>query len=241
MKVYFNNYRNHWLSPYTMVDYLFFWTDWSKCHRDKSLIRALSCSEMDGTWTDRPDWVERWTDRLVPISKFIQKILDWIHPKIDFVKIDRWDTWSMDHSLGQIVLPMLRQLKLTSHGAPIVEDADVPDELKSSSAPPKEKEHGTDANHFKRWDWVLSEMIFAFESKLDTSWEDSFKSGEIDMIFVPVDHAGNEVPKKDAKYFQWVDGPNNTYECDYDGMKLVEGRIQNGFRLFGRYYQNLWD
>ena len=54
---------------------------------------------MDGTWTDRPDWVESWTDRLVPISKFIQKILDWIHPKIDFVKIDRWDNWSMDQSL----------------------------------------------------------------------------------------------------------------------------------------------
>ena len=61
MKVYFNNYRHHWLSPNTMIDYLFFWTDWSKCHRDKSLIRALSCSEMDGTWTDRPDWVETWT------------------------------------------------------------------------------------------------------------------------------------------------------------------------------------
>ena len=99
MKVYFNNYRHHWLSPYTIIDYLFFWTDWSKCHRDKSVIGALSCSEMDGTWTDRPDWVESWTDRLVPISKFIQKILDWIHPKIDFVKIDRWDTWSMDQSL----------------------------------------------------------------------------------------------------------------------------------------------
>lgn len=170
-----------------------------------------------------------------------KKILDWIHPKIDFVKIDRWDTWSMDQTLGQIVLPMLRQLKLTSHGAPLVEDADVPDELKSSSAPPKEKEHGTDASHFKRWDWALSEMIFAFESKIDTSWEDSFKSGEIDMIFVPIDQAGNEVPKKDAKHFQWVDGPNNTYECDYEGMKVVEDRIQNGFRLFGRYYQNLWD
>jgi len=185
--------------------------------------------------------VEVWSEHLMPISKFIQTILDWIHPKIDFVKIDRWDTWSMDQSLGQIVLPMLRQLKSTSHGAPFVEDADVPEELKSSSAPPIEKEHGTDGNYFKRWDWALSEMIFAFESKLDTSWQDEFTFGEIDMVFVPIDHAGNEVAKKDAKYFQWVDGPNNTYECDYEGMKVVEDRIQNGFRLFGRYYQNLWD
>ena len=241
MKVFLNNYRHHWLSPYTMIDYLFFWTAWSKCHRDKSWARALSNSETGGNWSDRPDWVEVWSEHLMPISKFIQTILDWIHPKIDFVKIDRWDTWSMDQSLGQIVLPMLRQLKSKSHGAPLVEDVDVPEELKSSSAPPIEKEHGTDGNYFKRRDWALSEMIFAFESKLDTSWEDSFKSGEIDMIFVPVDHAGNEVAKKDAKYFQWVDGPNNTYECDYEGMKVVEDRIQNGFRLFGRYYQNLWD
>ena len=241
MKVFLNNYRHHWLSPYTMIDYLFFWTAWSKCHRDKSWARVLSNSETGGNWTDRPDWVEVWSEHLMPISKFIQTILDWIHPKIDFVKIDRWDTWSMDQSLGQIVLPMLRQLKSTSHGAPLVEDADVPEELKSSSAPPIEKEHGTDANYFKRWDWVLSEMIFAFESKLDTTWQDAFTSGEIDMVFVPIDHAGKEVAKKYAKHFQWVDGPNNTYECDYEGMKVVEDRIQNGFRLFGRYYQNLWD
>jgi len=224
-----------------MIDYLFFWTAWSKCHRDKSWARALSNSETGGNCANRPDWVDVWSEHLMPISKFIQTILDWIHPKIDFVKIDRWDTWSMDQSLGQIVLPMLRQLKSTSHGAPFVEDADVPEELKSSSAPPIEKEHGTDGNYFKRWDWALSEMIFAFESKLDTSWQDAFTFGEIDMVFVPIDHAGNEVAKKDAKYFQWVDGPNNTYECDYEEMKVVEDRIQNGFRLFGRYYQNLWD
>jgi hypothetical protein len=224
-----------------MIDYLFFWTAWSKCHRDKSWARALSNSETGGNCANRPDWVDVWSEHLMPISKFIQTILDWIHPKIDFVKIDRWDTWSMDQSLGQIVLPMLRQLKSKSHGAPLVEDVDVPEELKSSSAQPIEKEHGTDGNYFKRWDWALSEMIFAFESKLDTSWQDAFTFGEIDMVFVPIDHAGNEVAKKDAKYFKWVDGPNNTYECDYEGMKVVEDRIQNGFRLFGRYYQNLWD
>ena len=28
---------------------------------------------------------------------------------------------------------------------------------------------------------------------------------------------------------------------DYDGMRVVEKRIGNGFRLFGKYYQGLWD
>jgi hypothetical protein len=56
-----------------------------------------------------------------------------------------------------------------------------------------------------------------------------------------VDKDGNEVAKGEHKYYQMKDGPNNTYKCDYEGMKKVEERIQNGFRLFGRYYQNLWD
>ena len=38
-----------------------------------------------------------------------------------------------------------------------------------------------------------------------------------------------------------VKGPNDTYVWDEEGMKEYEKRIQNGFRLFGRYYQNLWD
>ena len=45
MKVYLNNYRHHWLSPYTIIDYLFFWTDWSHCHRDKSLARVMRVVE----------------------------------------------------------------------------------------------------------------------------------------------------------------------------------------------------
>jgi hypothetical protein len=84
-------------------------------------------------------------------------------------------------------------------------------------------------------------MIFAFEHKIDDSWEDAFSSGVIDSICIPVDKAGNEVPKEDAHFFRMADGPNHTYKCDYDGMKVVQNRINNGFRLFGRYYQGLWD
>jgi hypothetical protein len=87
----------------------------------------------------------------------------------------------------------------------------------------------------------MNEMIFAFECKIDDSWEDAFRQGEIDMLWVPVDVHGNEVPKGEHKYYQMKDGPKNTYKCDYDGMKVVQNRIDNGFRLFGRYYQNLWD
>ena len=69
MKVYLNNYRHHWLSPYTIIDYLFFWTDWSHCHRDKSLARVVSNLEHESIWIERPAWVDRWSDRLEPFSK----------------------------------------------------------------------------------------------------------------------------------------------------------------------------
>ena len=240
MKVYISGYRDHWISPYTMLDYAFWWTDWSKCSRDKTVIRSLE-EERKHKYIERPEWAEKWSDRLTPISRAIQWVWDRVHPPIKYVKIDRYDTWSMDHTLADIVLPMLKQLKEKQHGAGFVDDTDVPEELKSTAAPPKENEWDTDANHFKRWDWVMNEMIFAFECKVDDSWQDAFREGEHDILWVPVDADGNEVPKGEHKYTEMRHGPNDTYKCDYEGMKKVEERIQNGFRLFGRYYQNLWD
>ena len=241
MKVYINNYKDHWISPYTMLDYMFFWTDWSKCSRNKSIQNALDEIEGKYKYIEHPEWVEKWSDRLLPISKAIQWVWSKVDRKIDYVKIDRWDTWSMDHTLSYIILPMLKQLKESKHGAPFVDDEDVPDELKSTSAPPKENEWDTDDNHFKRWDYVLDEMIYAFEHKVDDSWHDAYRSGDMDILWVPVDKDGNEVPKGEHKFSQMRDGPKNTYKCDYDGMQIVEDRMKNGFRLFGKYYQGLWD
>jgi hypothetical protein len=221
-----------------MLDYAFFWTDWSKCSRDKTVIRSL---EEEHKYVERPEWCERWSDYLTPVSRAIAWVLDRVHPPINYVKIDYWDTWSMDSTLSPIILPMLKQLKEVKHGAPFVDDEDVPEHLRSTAAPPKENEWDTDDNHFARWDWAMGEMIFAFECKVDDSWEDAFREGEIDMLWVPVDAKGNEVPKGEHKYYQMKDGPNNTYKCDYEGMKVVQKRIDNGFRLFGKYYQALWD
>jgi hypothetical protein len=105
----------------------------------------------------------------------------------------------MDHTLALIILPMLKQLHADKHGAPDVDDEDVPEELKSTSAPPKECVWEVDPNHFKRWDWVMDEMIWSFEYKLKDTVDD------MDIW------AANGV------------------------------RAQNGFRLFGKYFQSLWD
>ena len=138
------------------------------------------------------------------------------------VRIDRWDTWSMDHTLAHIVLPMLVQLKATKHGAPWVDDEDVPEELRSTSAPPKENEYDTDDFHFKRWDWVLDEMIWAFNQKCRDHWEDDYYG----------DYDEDQKNGSMAGSFEWI---------DHEGMKAHQERMTNGFRLFGKYYENLWD
>ena len=160
MKIYKSNYRNHWISPYTIIDRVFFWTDWSKCSRSRGIVE-------DSAFVDHPAWVETASTYLAPVSRVIQWILDLAHPPINLVHIDRYDTWSMDHTLADIILPMLRQLKEAKHGAPFTDDSDVPEYLRSYMAQPKENEWDTDSLHFMRWDWILDEMIFAFECKVD--------------------------------------------------------------------------
>ena len=223
MKVYISSYRNHWLSPYHILEFVCFW------EKTNDVFYNLE---------DKPNApYEKWVNFLDPICKVIAKVLDVIHPKVNYVKIDHWDTWSMDHTLGQIALPMLKQLKEKKHGAPIVDDEDVPEELKSTSAPAKENEWDTDDNHFKRWDWVMDEMIFAFEHHINKEWEEAYRSGEFDHKSVACEWYENGKPKM----FKLEEGPNHTYKADYEGMRVVEDRIKNGFRLFGKYYHALWD
>ena len=245
MKVYISRYRNHWISPYTVLDRLFFWTAWSKCSRwtlDQTLADDARMTRGEKSqFVEHPQWVERWSDRLEPLCRAVNWVLDRVHPRIEYVKIDRWDTWSMDHTLAQIVLPMLRQLQRDKHGAPNVDDDDVPEHLRSTAAAPKENEWDTDSNHFDRWDWVMDEMIFAFEMKCRDDWTEKFYSGQSDWIHVPVDRDGNEVPKGQHQYYQIKDGPNHTLKVDRDGMQAVQDRITNGYRLFGKYYEALWD
>lgn len=202
MKVYINSYRGHWLSPYTILEKVFFWK-----------------KEID---YDDP-FIVKWSDRLEPFCQALRKFLDIIHPKINYVKIDEWDTWSMDHTLAYIIVPMLKQLHKTKHGAPMVDDEDVPDSIKSVSAPPKENDYDVDDFHFKRWDWVMEEMIWAFEQKLiDDAEEKFFDWSEVDRSL----SLENQFPQ---------------VKVDQEGLDAFYKRMHNGFRLFGKYYSGLWD
>lgn len=145
------------------------------------------------------------------------------------IQIHDYDVWSMDHTLAKIIEPMLIKLANSKHGAPIVDNQDVPKEL---HAPDSWYKHNmdTDPEHFKRWNWVINEMIWAFHQK-NIDWEKEYYSGEPDIYFEDIGNGYSEMKR----------GPNDTFKVDHEGMKKHQERMTNGFRLFGKYYENLWD
>jgi len=228
MKIYKSKYRNHWVSPYTILEKVCFW------EKDRDRVYNLD-NEANNPY-------DRWVNFLNPICGAVMKFLDWVHPQINYVKIDYWDSWNMDSTLADIILPMLRQLKAKKQGAPFVDDEDVPEHIRSTAAPPKENEYDVDANHFLRWDWVIDEMIFAFECKTQDDWTEKYYSGVSDLQFKKCDETHfNPVTNKHEHMSELVEGPGHTQTVDWDGMKAQQARISNGFRLFGKYYEGLWD
>lgn len=252
MKVYLGKPTN-WFGPYQLAEALCFWA-----------------KEVEDEWgiKSKPDWVhsfgdflahgfhkevegeKRWFNRRERPETWLYKLLNWIHSKKiekKYIKIDYWDTWSMDHTLGPIILPMLKQLRDTKHGSPFVEMEDVPEHMRTTTHEEwdsqktfdfyEEDKYNTQYDIHQRWDWVLGEMIFAFEHLVDDSWEEKFRSGEFDTYMEPSDW----YPDGKVRLYQMKDGPNHTYTCDYDGMNEVYKRMENGFRLFGKYFRNLWD
>ena len=115
---------------------------------------------------------------LEAIEDGVQRVYDvfnwlWFNRRTQKIKvrIDPWDTWSMDYSLAHIILPMLKQLKENNHGYPATLTE-------------------------KSWNDIMDKMIYAFECKVLDG--DLFDTGN-------------------------------------------QKKMQEGFRLFGKYYQNLWD
>lgn len=223
MKVWISNYRDHWISPYTILKKVCFW------EKDEDVFYDLK-----DTGQGKYVKVVKFLD---PICGAIQKVLDFIHPRFQIVKLDQWDTWSMDHTLAYIILPMLKQLRDTEHGSAMVEDEDVPEHLRAVKKPKRRKNGDTrntmqvhsvdmDDEHstvHDKWDWVLGEMIWTFEQKVKDDDE---------MQFFDYSGTNNTLPW-DKDYVR--------PKVDWDGLKAHQARKANGFRLFGLYYEGLWD
>ena len=231
MKVSIGPYKD-WIGPYQIAAALCFWV---RKEKDEYGIKR------------NPEWVHNfgtWLSGGEDKESLLHKFCLWAESRRKRtvkVKIDRWDTWSMDHTLAYIVLPMLKQLKESKHGAPFTDDEDVPEHLRTTAAEPKENEWDTDSNHFLRWDWIMDEMIYAFECKVDDSWEDKHWTGEWGKTIWKESERQYPNPVTGEMEATYTMEHTGDRKCDWDGLKLEQERINNGFRLFGKYYQNLWD
>jgi hypothetical protein len=179
-------------------------------------------------WPDNQDYEDHVIEVIEDGVQRVYDVFNWIWfdrrtQKVK-VKIDRWDTWSMDSTLAPIILPMLVQLKATKHGAPWVDMEDAPKELRATKAQQNKYANAGDVDpkHFERWDWVMDEMIWAFEQKCRDDWQDDYYG----------DYVEDQKNGPMAGSFEWI---------DRDGMNAHQERMTNGFKLFGKYFENLWD
>ena len=138
------------------------------------------------------------------------------------IKIDPWDTWSADHTLALIIVPLLQKMKEDKQGAPNVDDTDVPEHLRSTAAPPTKNEWDTDDNWHPRWDYVLDEMLWAMQQLSSDNADDQlYDCSEVDETKGVMEQV-------------------NAMKVDMQGLNAHHERIQIGCELFGKYLQALW-
>ena len=182
------------------------------------------------------DWAHA-TDEKFP---FINEGFNWIYTKFVNrkikIRLDNYDTWSMDHTLALIILPMLKQLRATQHGAcgSMEEFAQTSSGTSQFTFPfYAEGDDAAWAAGHARWEGIMDEMIWAFEQITDDNNEDQFwiEKPEIDFDKYPEDEG------QECVQVRWKN----------EGVFLREkyiahqARISAGLELFGKYYQGLWD
>jgi hypothetical protein len=116
-------------------------------------------------WNLEPEQMDRFDLTVEKFVSSIQFVLDKTINKITNrerkvkVRIDPYDTWSMDHTLALIIHPMLVQLKKTNHGFFSVDIEDVPHIGKG-----EETDGGySDTLAEDRYNWVMDQMIWTFD------------------------------------------------------------------------------
>lgn len=173
-------------------------------------------TEVDKAVENTVDFLERL---VLPVNRY------WNSRKRKInVQIHDYDVWDVKHTLALIITPVLKKLKEKKNGSPFVDDEDVP-------------EHLTDIH--ERWAWVLDEMIWAFEQHGNDEWENQYYHNEdqLDFTYKSIPESRNlELVVNHQK-----DPSKPAYHVDTDGIAKHNARMDNGRRLFTKYYDSLWD
>ena len=85
-------------------------------------------------------------------------------------------------------------------------------------------------------------MIWSFQQLADDNYDEKYHHGNAEYDWVKSDaQIFNPITKKMEDTFQMVDKNPDGHWYDFEGHQLHLARMQEGFELFGKYYQNLWD
>ena len=204
-----NKPKNNWLSPYRIIEKVIFW-------REIDYYEPI---------------VQKIKTVLDPFCNGLYELRSFINRDIKYIKIDAWDAWSLEHTLSPIILPILKELKRVKHGAPFIADEDVPPKLranrgvyKGNADPALHKiNDDVDSKFFRRFDYILDEMIWTFE--------------QLSMD----DHEGKFYDHTESRKEKDLNKSVSKIKVDRVGLRKHNERIDNGLRLFGKYYRALWD
>lgn len=158
---------------------------------------------------------EKWEDRLQVVLNACWNERFWNSRKV-WVQIDYFDVWDGDHTLALIILPFMKKLKEEKDcGFSHVDTRDAPAHLKKYN---KHDEQDKERVLQARYEWVIDEIIWAFEQINNNYAQDHF--------FQVIKESDNPLEVE--------------YKVDKEGYRQHLARIDNGTRLFGKYYQTFW-
>ena len=221
MRVYIGPYRN-WFGPHQLAEKLCFWAkkdivDEYGMRDYPEYVFKLGEFLAYGKWRgidDIPTDAKNLfvnNDQPTWLYLFLERI-ETIKKRKVKIQIDKWDTWSMDTTLAKIVYPMLLQLKATKHGYPTgIDLEDVPENLRFT-------------------DWTEEDLWYGgqlplFEMEVCNPEHISITEARWDWVLDEMIYAFSKLADDDFWASNLEDSP----------------RIDNGFRLFGKYYRALWD
>lgn len=164
--------------------------------------------------------------------------------KVD-VKVEDFDTWSLDHTLASIILPALIQLKHTKHGVPGEFTERIGGDFDRNLVFDFIKEDDSEVfdQLCDRWDEVLDKMIWSFlQLSIEDDYDHQYHHGKIDFEWIESEHTYTDpITGKTEKTFSMKDKNPGSHWYDSIGQELHDRRIQEGLELFGKYFRSLWD
>lgn len=128
------------------------------------------------------------------------------------IEFDRSDCLSLDQTLAEIIVSGLTEFRKKINGFPAMDVEDIPDGMDEEKA----------------WEYSVDEMIWAF-GNCEIGWHERYETGSHE-------HVVEELPDG-SKSISFKPGD---YKVDIVARDAHMARMDNGRRLFAKYFHSIW-